>query len=630
MHLLTVEALTKSYSMTKLFDQIHFSIDSSDKIGLIGINGTGKSTLLKIIVGKEQPDHGQIMSIKNIKINYLEQEQNFIGTQTVLEQIFSTSSESMTIIRDYEKASHDLELNPLDASLQSKFNRLSEEMTAKQLFDLEYQIKGILNALGIDNLDATVDTLSGGQKKRLALAEALVSPCDLLVLDEPTNHLDSKTIIWLEEYLKMRQGALLMITHDRYFLDRIVNKTIELTRGKLFEYTGNYEYYIEKKSERLALESSMQQKRQNLYKRELAWMRAGVQARGTKAKSRIQRFKLLEDQIKTESDGEIEIEVGYRRLGNKVIELKKLGMSFVDKRLFHDFEYFFTGDDRIGIVGDNGVGKSTLMNLISGHLTPTEGVIDIGSTVKFGYFTQDFDGFDNLDQRAIDYIKEIAEYVQTPSGYKISASELMETFLFTSELQWTPIGKLSGGEKRRLQLLSVLIDSPNVLLLDEPTNNLDLDTLKVFESYLDAFKGVIICVSHDRYFLDRICDKLFAFEEGVIVQKIISYSEYLEEMMQSPLKSEKKIEREPYVKQTPKLKKEKLTFKEIKALEMLPEEISQLSEALDKIEQSFAEYATDFSKLTELGEKKESLEMALLEKMELLELLQEKAAGLLE
>lgn len=630
MHLLTVEALTKSYSMTKLFDQIDFSIDSNDKIGLIGINGTGKSTLLKIIVGKEQADSGQIMSIKNIKINYLEQEQNFLGSHTVLEQIFSTNSESMDIIRDYEKASHDLESNPLDVAFQVKFNRLSEEMAAKQLFDLEYQVKGILNALGIEDFDAMVDTLSGGQKKRLALAEALVTPCDLLVLDEPTNHLDSKTIIWLEDYLKMRQGALLMITHDRYFLDRIVNKTIELTRGKLFEYTGNYEYYIEKKSERLALESSIERKRQNLYKRELAWMRAGVQARSTKAKSRIQRFKLLEDQIKTESDGEIEIEVGYRRLGNKVIELKQLGMSFEDKSLFSGFEYFFTANDRIGIVGDNGVGKSTLMNLISGHLIPTEGVIEIGSTVKFGYFTQDFDGFENLDQRAIDYIKDIAEYVQTPSGYKISASELMETFLFTSDLQWTPIGKLSGGEKRRLQLLSVLIDAPNVLLLDEPTNNLDLDTLKVFESYLDAFSGVIICVSHDRYFLDRICDKLFAFEEGIIVQKIISYSEYLEEMMAISHKTEKKIEREPVIRQAIKPKKEKLTFKEIKLLETLPSEIIKLYEMLEKIEQSFAEFSTDFSKLTELGEKKESLEMELLDKMELLEMLQEKEASLLE
>lgn len=630
MHLMTLDNISKSYSTIKLLDQINLSLDSGDKIGLIGVNGTGKSTLLKIIVGIEQPDSGIVTSIKNIKINYLEQEQNFLGNNTVLEQIFSTDSESMRLIKDYEKASHDLESNPLNPLYQQRFNHFSEVMAAKQLFDLEYQVKSILNALGIPDFEARVDTLSGGQKKRLALAEALVSPCDLLVLDEPTNHLDSTTIIWLENFLKMRQGALLMITHDRYFLDRIVNKTVELSRGNIYEYTGNYEYYIEKKSERLALESSMQQKRQNLYKKELAWMRAGVQARSTKSKSRIQRFRILEDQMQSSASSEIEIEVGYRRLGSKIIELKNLGMAFDSKRLFTGFEYFFTANDRIGIVGDNGVGKSTLMNLISGSLQPTEGTVEIGSTVKFGYFTQSFDGFDDMEQRAIDYIKDIAEYVQTPSGNKISASELMETFLFTSDLQWTPIGKLSGGEQRRLQLLSVLIDAPNVLLLDEPTNNLDLDTLKVFENYLDAFSGVVLCVSHDRYFLDRICDKLFAFEAGMIVQKIESYSEYLEVLSQRETKTEKKAERRAQEKMHTKIKKDKLSFKELKALESLPEEIESLEKALEALEKSFTEHATDFAKLTELNEKKEHLEMALLEKMEYLESLQEKEAHLLD
>lgn len=630
MHLMTLENISKSYSTIKLLDQINLSLDSDDKIGLIGINGTGKSTLLKIIVGIEQPDSGTVTAVKNIKINYLEQEQNFVGNRTVLEQIFSTDSESMRAIRDYEKASHDLESDPIDPLYQKRFNHLSEVMAAKQLFDLEYQVKSILNALGIPDFEAKVDTLSGGQKKRLALAEALVSPCDLLVLDEPTNHLDSTTIIWLENFLKARQGALLMITHDRYFLDRIVNKTIELSNGKIYEYSGSYEYYVEKKSERLALESSMQQKRQNLYKKELAWMRAGVQARSTKSKSRIQRFRHLEDQMQSSPIGEIEIEVGYRRLGSKVIELKNLGMAFDSKRLFSGFEYFFTSNDRIGIVGDNGVGKSTLMNLISGNLQPTEGNVEIGTTVKFGYFTQSFDGFGDLNQRAIDYIKDIAEFVQTPSGYKISASELMETFLFTSDLQWTPIGKLSGGEQRRLQLLSVLIDAPNVLLLDEPTNNLDLDTLKVFENYLDAFNGVILCVSHDRYFLDRVCDKLFAFEAGMIVQKIEPYSEYLEALAQHETKTEKKSERKVPEKMPSKIRKEKMTFKELKALETLPEEIESLEMALQALDKAFSEHATDFAKLTELNEKKEHLEMALLDKMEYLESLQEKEAHLLD
>ena len=631
MHLLTCEKITKSYSMKKLIDGVDFSIDSNDKIGLIGVNGTGKSTLLKIIVGIEHPDQGQIMSIKNIKINYLEQEHDFTEDLTVLEQIFSSNSETMRIIQNYEKIVSELAHTPEDSNLQKTFEKLSSEMAAKQLFDLEFQVKSILYSLGIVDFDAKITTLSGGQKKRVALAEALVTPCDLLVLDEPTNHLDSKTILWLENYLRGRSGALVMITHDRYFLDRIVNKTIELSRGNLYEYQGNYEYYIEKKSERLALETSMNQKRKNLYKKELAWMRAGVQARGTKAKSRIQRFNILENQLKSDQDLEFGLEVGYSRLGNKIIEIKDLGMSYGDKKLFDNFEYFFAQNDRIGIVGDNGVGKTTLLNIIAGTLPPTRGTVDVGSTVKIGYFTQEFDGFDDTSERAIDYIRNIAEYVTTPSGYKLSASELMETFLFSSDLQWTPIQKLSGGERRRLQLLGLLIGAPNVLILDEPTNNLDLDTLQVFEQYLDQFQGVIICVSHDRYFLDRTCDKLFAFEEGVLNLVILSYSDYLEQTLAtvsaSPEIESQKNQRIEKVERV-KPKKEKLTFKEIKALEDLPKEIDKLSEILELLEPQFAKNATDFAKLTELTEKKEHLELELLEKMEQYEALLEKEAAL--
>lgn len=631
MHLLTCEKISKSYSMKKLIDGIDFSIDSNDKIGLIGVNGTGKSTLLKIIVGIEHPDQGQIMSMKNIKINYLEQEHDFTEDLTVLEQIFSSNSETMRIIQNYEKIVSALAHTPEDANLQKTFEQLSSEMAAKQLFDLEFQVKSILYSLGIVDFDAKITTLSGGQKKRVALAEALVTPCDLLVLDEPTNHLDSKTILWLENYLRGRSGALVMITHDRYFLDRIVNKTIELSRGNLYEYQGNYEYYIEKKSERLALETSMNQKRKNLYKKELAWMRAGVQARGTKAKSRIQRFNILENQLKSDQDLEFGLEVGYSRLGNKIIEIKDLSMSYGDKKLFDNFEYFFAQNDRIGIVGDNGVGKTTLLNIIAGTLPPTRGIVDVGSTVKIGYFTQEFDGFDDISERAIDYIRNIAEYVTTPSGYKLSASELMETFLFSSDLQWTPIQKLSGGERRRLQLLGLLIGAPNVLILDEPTNNLDLDTLQVFEQYLDQFQGVIICVSHDRYFLDRTCDKLFAFEDGVLNLVILSYSDYLEQTLTtvaaSPELESNKVQRIEKVERV-KTKKEKLTFKEIKALEDLPKEIDKLSETLELLEPQFAKNATDFAKLTELTEKKEHLELELLEKMEQYEALLEKEAAL--
>lgn len=640
MHLLTCEQISKSYSLIKILDGVQLSIDSSDKIGLIGVNGTGKSTLLKIIAGYETPDAGTIIPIKNLKIAYLAQEQDFDGNLTILEQIFSSPSENMRIIKDYERASHALDENPEDTTLLSTFNSLSTEMTARQLYDLEYQIKGILYALGITHYDDKISTLSGGQKKRVALAEALVNPCDLLILDEPTNHLDSRSIIWLERFLKSRQGALLMITHDRYFLDRIVNKTVELHRGKLYEYTGNYEYYLEKKNERLQSESSTQQKRANLFKKELAWMRAGVQARSTKSKSRIQRFMDLKALMNNDTEQEMVIEAGYTRLGGKIIDVTGLGMQYGDRPLFSDFEYHFAPNDRIGIVGDNGVGKSTLMNLLCGRLTPTSGTISVGTTVKFGYFSQEFEGFTDENQRAIEYIREIAEMVVTPSGYRISASEFMETFLFSADLQWTPISKLSGGERRRLQLMGILISSPNVLLLDEPTNNLDLDTLKVFESYLDQFQGVILCVSHDRYFLDRITDKLFAYEGGKIVQSILSYSDYLEQLPDISLAEASRVRDNsisltsnaksalnsapPTGPERLRVKKEKLSFKELKLLETLPEEIDALSEQLSKIEDEIKRHATDFVKLTDLTSKKEQLEMSLLEKMEQLELLQEK------
>ena len=632
MHLLTCEQITKSYGTKPLIQEINFSIHSEDKIGLVGANGAGKSTLLKIISGVEPADAGQIMMTKNLKINYMEQEPQYHDDNTVLEQIFDGNSEQMQLIKNYEAVSIMLDAHPEDETLQASFAKYSEMMISKDLFDLEFKVKSILIALGISNFDAKIGTLSGGQKKRVALAEALVTPCDLLILDEPTNHLDSKTILWLENYLKSRTGALLMITHDRYFLDRIANKTVELAHGKLYEYQGNYGYYLEKKAERMAMASSERQKQQNLYKRELAWMRAGVQARGTKSKSRIQRFEALKSQMTGQTDGNIEIEAGFTRLGSKIIELKSLGMAYDGNYLFKDFEYTFAQNDRIGIVGDNGVGKSTLMNLIFGDLTPTSGTIDIGSTVKFGYFTQDFDGFSDDDKRAIDYIKEIAEYVTTPSGYRISASELMETFLFTPDMQWTPIQKLSGGERRRLQLLGILISAPNVLLLDEPTNNLDLDTLQVFEHYLDQFQGVILCVSHDRYFLDRTCDKLLAFEAGNINLVVQNYSDYLENLLAFEQQNAPAPKQKPPADEQKDLrikpKKNKMTFNELKALETLPAKIEAHGLAIEALEPLFDKFATDFGKLTELTRQKEQLEEELLSMMEELETLMEKEASL--
>lgn len=632
MHLLTCEQITKSYGTKPLIQEINFSIHSEDKIGLVGANGAGKSTLLKIISGVEPADAGQIMMTKNLKINYMEQEPQYHDDNTVLEQIFDGNSEQMQLIKNYEAISRMLDAHPEDEALQASFAKHSEMMITKDLFDLEFKVKSVLLALGISNFEAKIGTLSGGQKKRVALAEALVTPCDLLILDEPTNHLDSKTILWLENYLKSRTGALLMITHDRYFLDRIANKTVELANGNLYEYQGNYGYYLEKKAERMAMAFSERQKQQNLYKRELAWMRAGVQARGTKSKSRIQRFEALKSQMTDLNDGNIEIEAGFTRLGSKIIELKGLGMAYDGDALFKDFEYTFTPNDRIGIVGDNGVGKSTLMNLIHGDLSPTTGTLEMGSTVKFGYFTQDFDGFSDDDKRAIDYIKEIAEYVTTPSGYRISASELMETFLFTPDMQWTPIQKLSGGERRRLQLLGILISAPNVLLLDEPTNNLDLDTLQVFEHYLDQFQGVILCVSHDRYFLDRTCDKLLAFEAGNINLVVQNYSDYLENLLAFEQQNAPAPKQKPPADEQKDLrikpKKNKMTFNELKALETLPAKIEAHGLAIEALEPLFDKFATDFGKLTELTRQKEQLEEELLSMMEELETLMEKEASL--
>ncbi len=628
MHLLQCNQVSKSFGTSKFLDNVTFSVDDADKIGLIGLNGAGKSTLLKIISDMMSPDTGEIIPIRNLKINHLLQEQYYDDDLMILDQLFMGESDEMKSIRYYEQSIKTLESDPENTVYQNAFHRASEKMQALQLFDLEFQIKGILNALGIHDLNVKIGTLSGGQKKRLALAEALVRPCDLLILDEPTNHLDSASIVWLEGYLKARSGGLIMITHDRYFLDRIVNRTLEVSRGKLYEYQGNYEYYLEKKAERMLQAQSTNQKNRNLYRKELAWMRAGVQARGTKSKSRIQRFHELQDALQTSQDSAIEIEAGFSRLGNKIIEIKNLSMSYDQKKLFSNFEYDLAKGDRIGIVGLNGAGKTTLLNLLAGRLLPTNGTIDVGSTVVLGYFTQDFEGFSDENQRAIDYIRSFAEYVTTPSGYKISASELMETFLFDSELQWTPISKLSGGELRRLQLLSLLIQSPNVLLLDEPTNNLDLDTLKVFEQYLDAFEGVMLVVSHDRYFLDRTCDKLLAIEAGQLGFVSSSYSDYLESLRLNELKKEAPVKK--VTSERVKNKKEKLTFKELRALELLPDEIAALEEKLSALEIEFERHSTDFAKLTELGEKKEALELELLDAMELLEQLTEKQNTLID
>ena len=490
MNLLTAEHLKKSYTERLLFDDVAFSIGEGDKIGLIGINGTGKSTLLKIVAGLEEPDEGTVVKGRNLYIRYLPQNPEFEAGRTVLDCV------------------------------------IRENMAHEHAWDLEGDAKSMLNKLGITDYSAKVETLSGGQRKRVALAAVLLSTADLLILDEPTNHLDSAMADWLEEYLKKFRGALLMITHDRYFLDNVTNRIVELDKGKLYSYQSGYEGYLELKAEREAMAVSSEQKRQNILRTELAWIRRGAQARSTKQKGRIQRFEALSAVEAPKVDGNVEMSSISSRLGRTTVEAHHLHKAYGDRLLIDDFSYIFLKDDRIGIIGPNGSGKSTLMKMITGWVKPDSGEAIIGQTVKMGYFSQENEDMDQ-SMRVIDYIKNVAEYVRTADGL-VSASQMLERFLFPSHMQYTLIGKLSGGERRRLYLLHILMGAPNVLLLDEPTNDLDIGTLTILEDYLDHFQGIVITVSHDRYFLDSVTNRIVELDNGKLYSYQTNYEGYLE------------------------------------------------------------------------------------------------------
>ncbi|MBT2762259.1 ABC-F type ribosomal protection protein TaeA [Paenibacillus sp. ISL-20] len=530
MNILTVEQVTKSYGDKILFQDASFGMEDQDKVGIIGVNGTGKSTFMRVIAGLEPPDSGKISMGNRIRVRYLAQNPEFDPDKTVLQQVFEGDLPEMKAVREYTETMELLELHPSHEELQQKLLKLNQTLDTLQAWQLESDAKTILSKLGIRNYEAKMGTLSGGQRKRVALAAALIQPSDLLILDEPTNHIDNESVAWLEQYLQKRRGALLMITHDRYFLDRVANVMLELDHGRLFRYEANYSRFLELKAEREEREAASEQKRQNLLRSELAWIRRGAKARTTKQKARIERFEKLKDQEMVHSSGELDVSVASTRLGRKILEIEGLRKKIDDKTLIQDLSYIAVPEDRIGIVGPNGSGKSTLLNLIAGLIQPDGGEVVLGPTVKLGYFTQEHQEMDG-SQRVIEYIKDEAEVIRTADGSAITAAQMLERFLFPPALQWTPIAKLSGGEKRRLYLLRVLMSAPNVLLLDEPTNDLDIQTLSVLEQYLDEFPGVCIVVSHDRFFLDRTVDKIMAFEgNGEIHVHVGSYSEYAEWM----------------------------------------------------------------------------------------------------
>ncbi|WP_008309533.1 ABC-F family ATP-binding cassette domain-containing protein [Leptolyngbya sp. PCC 6406] len=531
MTLFTLKSVKKDFGIKEILREASFSLEEGDKVGLIGTNGSGKSTLLKMIAGLEPIDGGEIWRNAGAKIVYLPQQPEFEGDRTVLEQVFADAGEQMALIRKYEEISHRMarEQGDMD-TLLAKLSTLTEKIEAAGAWDLETSAKAVLTKLGIEDFEARVGTLSGGYRKRVAIAAALLSDPDALLMDEPTNHLDAESVEWLQSYLNGFRGALLLITHDRYFLDTVTNRILEVDRGDLHGYSGNYSYFLEKKADAEASDVSSQRKHAGVLRRELEWLKRGPKARSTKQKARIQRIDEMQNREFKETLGKVDITTVGRRIGKKVIELAGVTKGYDDRILINDFSYIFNPRDRIGIIGPNGAGKSTLMNLITGREQPDAGTVEIGETIHFGYFDQHSeDVIKNPDQRVIEYLKETAELVQTVDGSVITASQMLERFLFPPNQQYAPLHKLSGGERRRLFLLQVLMQAPNVLILDEPTNDLDVQTLAVLEEYLEEFNGCVIVVSHDRYFLDRTVETVFAFEtRGNIRQYPGNYSVYLD------------------------------------------------------------------------------------------------------
>ena len=610
MNIVSLENVSKNYGFKPLFENVTLGLEDRDKIGIIGANGSGKTTLLRIIAGVEEPDTGRVVRAKGKTLAYLSQNPAYDENLTVLETIFASSSGMMQTIRDYEDVCHDVAAGNNDAATLAKMSDLQHELEMNGGWDIEANARAVLTRLEITDTSAKMGTLSGGQRKRVALAHELIFKPDILILDEPTNHLDADTIEWLEEYLRRYTGALLLVTHDRYFLDRVTDRIFEVDRATVQNFSGNYAYYLEKKAEQDELLAVEGHKREQLIKKELAWLRRGARARTRKSKHRIEAAHSLMAMPKEQAKGEVDIAIGSKRLGSKVVEINDLSKSYGETRLIDHFTYLLKRDDRIGIIGANGSGKTTLLDMITGRVAPTSGEIDIGQTVHIGYYDQESRAL-NDDERVIDYIRNVAEYVTTNEGVQITAGKMLERFLFEPAAQYAVIGNLSGGERRRLYLLRILMGSPNVLLLDEPTNDLDIPTLVAIEEYLDDFAGALIVVSHDRYFLDRTIENVFRFEPGGQVREYAGdYSAYLEarEREQTLVRNESDSDRvAPPVRSTSvpdqatsAAKPKKLTFNETREFEALEKRIEETEIRLPEIDKELNLAASDAGKVHEL------------------------------
>lgn len=607
MNIINVENITKVYTERELFSKASFYVQENEKVGIIGINGTGKSTLLKIVAGLEDPDEGTVTRANHIVINYLSQNPDFDPDKSVIDQVMEQ-----------------IVMTDLDEHLR---------------WSLESDAKSLLMKLGISDFLQKTGELSGGQRKRIALVSAVLKPCDVLILDEPTNHLDYEMVEWLENYLRSFRGAIIMITHDRYFLDSVCNRIVEIDKGSTYSYETNYSGFLELKAAREDSARATERKRQSVLRKEIEWMQRGARARSTKQKAHIKRYETLRDQKGPQIDEKLELSSISTRMGRTTIELNNICKSFGDKKIVDDFTYIFLKKDRIGFVGRNGCGKTTLMKMIAGELTPDSGTIEIGQTVKIGYYGQEvsLDG----NQKVIDYIKDAAEYVKTEDGL-VSASAMLERFLFPPSQQYSPIGKLSGGEKRRLHLLRVLMEAPNVLILDEPTNDLDTETLAILEDYLDGYDGIVVTVSHDRYFLDRVVRRIFAFEgDGKIVQYEGGYTDYMakrpepvDSLMSVSIDSSASGDATGASDKAQKVdsratwgheKKLKFTYKEQKEYETIEAEIEALESKIEELDAKMLTVASDFGKLNALSQEKEAAEALLLEKMDRWEYLEDLA-----